>query len=78
MMAKNAKCATALPDFHFLAKIVILKKSMLKWLGEVSFEILELGLVLLGNESFGILKLGDFWYAKIVLGEVRFGILELG
>ena len=56
MMAKNAKCATALPDFHFLAKIAILKKSMFKWLGEVSFGILELGLVLLGNESFGILN----------------------
>ena len=73
MMAKNAKCATALPDFHFLAKIAILKKSMLKWLGElgeVKFGILELGLVLLGNESFGILKLGDFWNAKTVLGEL--------
>ena len=47
MMAKNAKCATALPDFHLLAKIAILKKSMLKWLGElgeVKFGILELGL----------------------------------
>ena len=65
MMAKNAKCATALPDFHFLAKILVLKKSM------------ELGLVLLGSGSFEILKLGDFWNAKIVLGEVSFRILVL-
>ena len=54
---------------------------MLKWLGElgeVKFGILELGLVLLGNESFGILKLGDFWNAKIELGEASYRILVLG
>ena len=37
---------------------------------------IRVGLVLLGNESFGILKLGDFWNAKIVLGELW--NLELG
>ena len=46
MMAKNAKCATALPDFHFLAKIAILKKSMLKWLGELDVELWNIGVVL--------------------------------
>ena len=43
MMAKNAKCATALPDFHLLAKIAILKKSMLKWLGELGVELWNIG-----------------------------------
>ena len=71
-MAKNAKCATALPDFHFLAKICNFKEinvEMVRLVRGSELWYIRVWLVLLGNESFGILKLGDFWNARIVLGD---------